>query len=151
MGCFLSSFLPPSHRPLPRAFALTLPFSMTVFRPLTFWPSTIFIWHINDLLPVCKRHFHCRQLFDVQCKKMLSAIYSFLTYTSPQSNVNGILRLFRYFLSLNKYHFWLFDHQVMVYWRHAKKSLLLILKMDIISSSWPQTLSLWEYVNSSIF
>jgi hypothetical protein len=58
-GGFLDSFLPPSHRSLTRAFALTLTLTltltMTVFRALTFWSSSIFIWHINHLLPACER------------------------------------------------------------------------------------------------
>ena len=51
LGCLLNSFLPPSHRSLPSSCTLTLTFTLaftfTVFRPLTFWSSSIFIWHIN--------------------------------------------------------------------------------------------------------
>ena len=51
-GCFLTSFLSSSHRTLTRttALALSLAFTMTVFRSLTFGSSSIFIWHINHLL-----------------------------------------------------------------------------------------------------
>ena len=53
-GFFLTSFLSSSHRTLTRAVALTLTlaFTMTVFRSLTFGSSPIFIWHINYLLLV---------------------------------------------------------------------------------------------------
>jgi hypothetical protein len=35
---------------LTRAIALALTFTVTVFRSLTFWSSSIFIWHRNHLL-----------------------------------------------------------------------------------------------------
>ena len=50
-GFFLNSFLSSSHRALTRAVALSLAFTMTVFRSLTFGSSSIFVWHINHLLP----------------------------------------------------------------------------------------------------
>lgn len=49
-GFFLNAFLSPGHRTLTRAIALAFAFAMTVFRSLTFWSSSIFIWQINHLL-----------------------------------------------------------------------------------------------------
>ncbi|XPS87707.1 uncharacterized protein Dvar_57250 [Desulfosarcina variabilis str. Montpellier] len=50
LGFFLTSLLSSSHRTLTRTIALALTFTMTVFRSLTFGPSSIFIWHIHHLL-----------------------------------------------------------------------------------------------------
>lgn len=57
-GFSLNSFLSASHLTLTRAIALALTlalaltFTMAVFRSLTFWSSSILIWHIDYLLPV---------------------------------------------------------------------------------------------------
>ena len=56
-GFFLNTFLSASHRTLTGAIALSLAlaFTMTVFRSLTFGSGSIFIRHINHLLPSGER------------------------------------------------------------------------------------------------
>jgi len=56
-GFFLISFLSASHRTLTMAITLSLAltFTMTVFRSLTFGSGSIFIRHINHLLPAGER------------------------------------------------------------------------------------------------
>jgi hypothetical protein len=51
------TFLSSSHLTLTIAIALALAlaFTMAVFRSLTFWASSIFIRHINHILPACER------------------------------------------------------------------------------------------------
>lgn len=51
-GLFLNSFFSPRRRALTSAItlALALPFAVTVFQSLTFWSSSILIWHLNHLL-----------------------------------------------------------------------------------------------------
>lgn len=53
-GFFLKPFLSASHLTLTRALTLTFtfPFTMAVFRSLTFWSGSILIWHNDYLLPV---------------------------------------------------------------------------------------------------
>ncbi len=50
LGGFLNTFLAPSHRSLAGVGTLTLTFAMAVSRSLTFWPSSILVWHIDHLL-----------------------------------------------------------------------------------------------------
>jgi hypothetical protein len=47
------TFLSSSHLTL--TIAIALAFTMAVFRSLTFWASSIFIRHINHILPACER------------------------------------------------------------------------------------------------